>query len=118
MTFEYGWQLPLSKERNPDFLVIGKEQSAALLSVSTTSQETAEALVQGTFGNFLSEEVLSLETFAEAEINSLKRFLQQVEHGIGAATVIPLIVFPNVSQGTLESIATLKPSPYSYLGKQ
>ena len=104
----------------PHVFLVWRECHAFLIQVAATSQQLAESALQGDF--FRESEALRPEELGRGESELLAGFVRRAIDRLGPlAGELPLkqlIVFPNVSQGTVDEVVMLRSekSEVSYLG--
>lgn len=123
--FRIRWALPGRAEKRPDFAVIYQEEFVFLLSVSTLAAPVAETLVEPSFATLLfsekSEASITIENFAEHEESTCSAFLNAIIHSKPPASpsgITGIILFPNVSQATLDRIQKIRPVKLICFGKE
>lgn len=114
--------LPLGKESGqlPQVFLVWRERHAFLIQVAETSQQLAETALQADF--FQQNESLRPEDLGRLQSDVLEDFVAGAndEFGplAGELSIRRLVVFPNVSEGTVDEVAMLRSedSETSYLG--
>ncbi|MEO7101668.1 MAG: UvrD-helicase domain-containing protein [Luteolibacter sp.] len=114
--------LPLGKAegRLPQVFLIWRGRHAFLIQVAETSQQLAETALQSDF--FLQNETLRPEDLGKTESDLLDRFVERSCDELGPLEgEVPLkrlVIFPNVSEGTVDEVAMLRSeeTETSYLG--
>ena len=115
------WLSPGGKDTGrPHVFLVWKERHAFLIQVAATSQQLAESALQGDF--FGQDEALHPEDLGRMESKLLEDFVARSSDVLGPlAGAIPLrrlVIFPNVSEGTVDEVVMLRSgeADTSYLG--
>ncbi len=90
--------------KQPHFLIVYQQKFAFLVQVAATSQELAESVTQSEL--FQSEQTIEAKHIGENEVQILREFSSQLAQS--GNTNMPLhrmVVFPNVKQNTLDTLA-------------
>lgn len=104
----------------PHVFLVWRERHAFLIQVAETSQQLAESALQGDF--FKQDEALRPEDLGRLESDLLRQFVARSTDVLGPlAGELPLkqlVVFPNVSAGTVDEVVLLRSDEThtSYLG--
>jgi hypothetical protein len=104
----------------PHVFLVWRERHAFLIQVAETSQQLAESALQGDFFN--QDEALRPDDLGRVECELLENFVARSSDLLGPlAGELPLkrlVVFPNVSEGTVDEVLMLRggESEVSYLG--
>jgi hypothetical protein len=107
-------------EQRPQVFLVWRERHAFLIQVAETTQQLAESALQGDFFN--QDEALRPEDLGRMESDLLENFVARSSALLGPlAGDLPLkrlVVFPNVSEGTVDEVVMLKSgeTDASYLG--
>ncbi|MGZ8940310.1 MAG: UvrD-helicase domain-containing protein [Limisphaerales bacterium] len=121
--FHIRWSLAGRSIKAPDFAIFYQDQFAFLIAVSSLSVPEAETLLAPKLSLF-AEKPVTIDNFLEPEQPSLSTFLEKLISPAISLGSTPLdgincaILFPNVSQFVLNRIHKLKPSPYTWIGKE
>lgn len=101
----------------PHFLVLWENRCAFIVQVAETSQALAESAIQGNL--FQPGESISIDALGERERKIISQFTEASPQ-LSKIPLKPIIVFPNVSKGTLDSISAQRKDPSSvpFLSKQ
>ena len=104
----------------PNVFLVWRERHAFLIQIADTTQELAETVLQGDF--FKQDEALRPEDLGRLESELLEGFVARSTELLGPlAGELPLkrlVVFPNVSEGTVDEVVLLRggESEAAYLG--
>ncbi|MGL4400331.1 MAG: UvrD-helicase domain-containing protein [Luteolibacter sp.] len=104
----------------PHVFLVWRECHAFLIQVASTSQQLAETALQAEF--FEQSEALKPEDLGRLESDLLEKFVSRSSSLLGPlAGALPLkrlVIFPNVSEGTVDEVMLLRSedSETSYLG--
>ena len=104
----------------PHVFLVWRERHAFLIQVAETTQQLAETALQGDF--FQQDEALHPEDLGRLESDLLENFIARSTDVLGPlAGELPLkrlVVFPNVSAGTVDEVVLLRSGEThtSYLG--
>jgi hypothetical protein len=107
-------------ENRPHVFLIWRERHAFLIQVAETTQQLAESALQGDFFN--QDQALRPEDLGRLECDRLENFVARSSALLGPlAGELPLkrlVVFPNVSEGTVDEVVMLRSgeTDASYLG--
>lgn len=118
---EFTVWMSLGNEERPQVFVLWRERHAFVIEVAETTQALAERAIQTDF--LAGDEVLTPETFGRGERGRLDGWLQRTGDELGPLAgplpVRKLVVFPNVSEGTVDEVLRLRGDDgVSYLGLQ
>lgn len=87
---------------SPHFLLLWKEKHAFLIHVAETSQQLAESALQT---NLFSSEQITIEELGKLETQIIQDFQNNLHKKLNTnLPVTKIILFPNVEQGTIDSI--------------
>lgn len=106
--------------RRPHVFLVWRERHAFLIQVAETSQQLAETALQADF--FKQDEALRPEDLGRLESDLLEDFVNRAGELLGPlAGELPLrrlVIFPNVSEGTVDEVMMLRSeeAETSYLG--
>ena len=106
--------------KRPHVFLVWRERHAFLIQVAETTQQLAESALQGDF--FQQDEALHPEDLGRLESGLLEKFVARATDLLGPlAGDLPLkrlVVFPNVSAGTVDEVVLLRSgeTQTSYLG--
>jgi hypothetical protein len=109
-----------SAGNRPHVFLVWRERHAFLIQVAETTQQLAESALQGDF--FKQDEALRPEDLGRLESELLEGFVARSTDLLGPlAGDLPLkrlVVFPNVSEGTVDEVVMLRggEAASSYLG--
>lgn len=114
--------LPLGEEKGrlPQVFLVWRERHAFLIQVAATSQQLAESALQGEL--FGAPEVFRPEDLGKPESDVMEDFITRSSDVLGPLEgELPLkrlVVFPNVSEGTVDEVVMLRSEEAgtSYLG--
>ena len=107
-------------ENRPHVFLVWRERHAFLIQVAETTQQLAESAIQGDF--LQQEKALRPEDLGRLESDMLEGFVARSTDLLGPlAGDLPLkrlVVFPNVSEGTVDEVVMLRSgeTSTSYLG--
>lgn len=106
--------------RRPDVFLVWRERHAFLIQVAETSQQLAETALQADF--FKQDEALRPDDLGRLESELLENFVARSSEVLGPLagelSLKRLVLFPNVSEGTVDEVMLLRTedSETSYLG--
>jgi len=105
------------EKQKPHFLIVWQDRCAYLLHIASTSQELADSAIYGDF--FSAQNNITPDTLNHEErsiISSFTQSLAKPQH----FPITPILVFPNVKTGTLDTISaeTGTQDGILFLGKQ
>lgn len=107
-------------ESRPHVFLVWRERHAFLIQIAATTQELAESALQPDF--FRKDATLRPEDLGRGETDALARFLERSAELLGPLEgelpVKRLVIFPNVSEGTVDEVMMLRAeeTATSYLG--
>lgn len=115
------YSLPQQQDgsKAPHFLVIWKNQFAYLVHVAATDQKLAETALHANL--FDTEETLSADELGSHALNVLGAFSAELQKTLPVPIPVRhLVLFPNVAQGTLDTITLQRSSNAhaQFLGKE